>query len=90
MAPKTCFEMRDKGTCARGGECRFSHDRAIVAEARKAQEIEAQICRQFLPGACSRSERSCKFSHSGKEARKRVPAAYAGAAAGGSGRRRGR
>ena len=27
--------MRDKGTCSRGKDCKFSHDKAVVDEARR-------------------------------------------------------
>ncbi|CAK0865466.1 unnamed protein product, partial [Prorocentrum cordatum] len=101
-----CYRMRDSGTCARGDACRFSHDRAAIAEARRTKKDAAgpkgkgadgkkgkgsddggkggqksQLCLQFLRGACSKSERDCKFSHSGKAAQKVIAAVYAGAAA---------
>ena len=65
-APKVCFGMRDKGTCVRGDQCRFSHDRAVLAadkEARKVQKVEAEGAKK------------------GKEARKAAAAVCAGAAA---------
>ena len=36
-----CFGMRDKGTCARGDQCRFSHDPAALAADRKARKVAA-------------------------------------------------
>ena len=42
-----------------------------------------QMCLAFLRGACSKSEKDCKFSHSPKEAQKLISAGYAGATAGG-------
>ena len=94
-APKVCFAMRDKGTRA-WDRCKFSHDRAIIAEARRAQEAEAraakkgkrtspkaQVCLQFLRGVCGRSEQDCKYSHADKDAQSVISAVYAGAAAGG-------
>ncbi|CAK0835569.1 unnamed protein product [Prorocentrum cordatum] len=105
-AVKVCFQMRDSGTCARGDACRFSHDRAAIAESRRTKKdaagpkgkgadgkkgkgsddggkggLKSQLCLQFLRGACSKSEKDCKFSHSGKAAQKVVAAVYAGAAA---------
>ncbi|CAK0832647.1 unnamed protein product [Prorocentrum cordatum] len=98
--------MRDSGTCARGDACRFSHDRAAIAESRRTKKdatgpkgkgadgkkgkgsddggeggLKSQLCLQFLRGACSKSEKDCKFSHSGKAAQKVIAAVYAGAAA---------
>ncbi|CAK8990984.1 unnamed protein product, partial [Durusdinium trenchii] len=35
LAAKVCYEMRDKGTCSRGKDCKFSHDKAVVDEARR-------------------------------------------------------
>ena len=32
---KVCFDMRDRGTCSRGKECKYVHDRAVTEEARK-------------------------------------------------------
>lgn len=32
---QVCFEMRDRGTCSRGKECKYVHDRSVVEEARK-------------------------------------------------------
>ena len=70
---KLCYEMRDTGACARGDACRFSHDRALLAESRRALESDAggggtgpraPVCLQFLRGACSLSERECNFNHS--------------------------
>ncbi|CAK0840013.1 unnamed protein product, partial [Prorocentrum cordatum] len=105
-AVKVCFQMRDSGTCARGDACRFSHDRAAIAESRRTKKdaagpkgkgadgkkgkgsddggkggLKSQLCLQFLRGACSKSEKDCKFSHSGKAAQKVIAAVYAGAAA---------
>eukprot|EP00435_Cladocopium_sp_Y103_P053296 s165_g17.t1 len=34
---RVCFDMRDRGTCSRGKECKYSHDRAVVDEARRRQ-----------------------------------------------------
>merc|ERR1711920_474115 len=44
---------------------------------------KGQTCLQFLRGACSKSEKDCKFSHSGKVAQKLVSAVYAGASVAG-------
>ena len=30
-----CFNMRDKGTCEYGDRCKFSHDKTLIAQARK-------------------------------------------------------
>jgi len=32
---QVCFDMRDRGTCARGKDCKYVHDKAVVDEARK-------------------------------------------------------
>ena len=37
LAAKVCYDMRDKGACSRGKNCKYSHDRAVVEEARKKQ-----------------------------------------------------
>ena len=35
LAAKVCYEMRDKGSCSRGKDCKFSHDKSVVEEAKK-------------------------------------------------------
>ena len=35
-----CFDMRDKGECRRGSKCRFSHDTALIKE---AKDLKASI-----------------------------------------------
>ena len=30
-----CFNMRDKGTCEYGDRCKFSHDKTLIAQAKR-------------------------------------------------------
>eukprot|EP00435_Cladocopium_sp_Y103_P042487 s1035_g11.t1 len=32
---QVCFDTRDRGTCSKGKDCRYLHDKAVVEEARK-------------------------------------------------------
>ena len=43
---RVCFDMRDRGTCSRGKECKYSHDRAVVDEARRRQSRDKKSGQQ--------------------------------------------
>ncbi len=35
---KPCFEFRDKGSCAKGAECGYSHDPAVIAQSPRSEK----------------------------------------------------
>ena len=52
---KACFEMRDKGSCSRGDACRFAHDAATIAAAKKAKK-NITNCLNLLRCRCTFSQ----------------------------------
>ncbi|CAE7299989.1 unnamed protein product, partial [Symbiodinium necroappetens] len=76
MGQKVCYNMRDHGSCKHGDKCRYSHDRRLVEEARKAKK-EAERGRSTEVGAVAgaRARTPSKGKGKGKD-KKHLPCRF--------------